>query len=46
MDFDLGGYQSLGAAHHARIARHPAVRPTPPRGPDPESRCLAAGDLT
>ncbi|MFE7598452.1 hypothetical protein [Streptomyces sp. NPDC057494] len=23
MDFDLGGYQSLGAAIDARIARHP-----------------------
>ncbi|MBW8799066.1 MAG: hypothetical protein JF597_37535 [Streptomyces sp.] len=23
MDFDLGGYQSLGAAFDARIARHP-----------------------
>lgn len=46
MDFDLGGYQSLGAAYDARIARHPEVRPTPPRELDPKLRCLAAGDLT
>ncbi|MFB7375876.1 hypothetical protein ACFC6U_17545 [Kitasatospora purpeofusca] len=34
MDFDLGGYQSLGAAYDARTARHPeGVAPTVSRGP-------------
>ncbi|MFJ4673427.1 hypothetical protein [Kitasatospora purpeofusca] len=34
MDFDLGGYQSLGAAYGARIARHPGgAAPTVSRRP-------------